>query len=586
MAEIRHYTDGLYLREPRNWQELEISFDWLEQKQEGAVNTTSLEFVGEAYRYIKNRMLNGTSGGVGIFEGIPHRIEIGQVGNPVFVFDGYIDGADETTFIGDEEIIAKIKKTAGDDWLNDVADGFSFAYLHSIGEITNSDFVKVPYVINYIPDGMQVIMLSMSLFMMTKELIENAKELAQLIGQTVNASTPVLGASVGLGAGVVTAWDLGDWIMYGLYVIAKLIYIIAIVIAIVKLMEQLIEQLFPPMREHKGMTIKSLFTKGCQHLGLQLQSSLLDEIGDEVYIPLKDKKGQSGDKGFPTNTDPIYLFGDCIRYFKMRHRADFRIKDGVFIFEREDYWQNTSGYVLPDVFNDQVRLLNTFTPNTSEFVSNYNVHYQYDTQDKNTLDDTTGLTYQVITKPNTVVNPKLVNMKGLTQISLPFALGKRKDSYTDLEKFAREVFRVVDNLTGLFGGGTNFANKVEARIGALLLSSHFITVPKIVKMSGNKLAPNQREILGAKKLWEKYHFIASFAEINGIHNQWLRYPPVRIPITEEEILTIFDNNFMNTADGKRAMIEKLVWQPDKGTAIVNYRVNEIYTNNLNLTFLE
>ena len=275
MAEIRFITDGLDLRQPRNWKELEITFDFLDKKEVGAINSTSMEFVGEAYRYLKERFFNGMSGGVGIFEGVPLNIEFGQLGSPVFTFEGYLDGTDEATFIGNEEIIAKVKKKAGDDWLNEVADGYSFAYLDSIGVLTQADYVKVPYVINYIPDGMQLIVLSMSLFMMTKELIVNTKELSELIGQTVNAATPVIGVSVGLGAGVVTAWDLGDWIMYGIYVVAKLIYIIAITIAIVKLIEQVIEQLFPKMREHTGIKVKTLFEKACQYLDLEFQSTVI-----------------------------------------------------------------------------------------------------------------------------------------------------------------------------------------------------------------------------------------------------------------------------------------------------------------------
>ncbi|AHK11386.1 hypothetical protein F132_40 [Flavobacterium sp. phage 1/32] len=587
MANIRHLIDGQNLGEPRNWQELEITFNWLEQKEEGAINTTQLELVGKQYKFLRQRLMNGLTGGVGIFEGVPYNIEVGQIGNPKFVFDGYIDGASETTFIGSEEIIANIKKKHGEDWLNDVADGYSFAYLYSIGEITNANFKKVPYVINYVPDGMQMILLSISLFMMTKELIESVKELSQLIGQTVNASTPVIGVSVGFGAGVVTAWDLGDWVMYAVYVIAKIVYIIAILIAIKKLVEELVAQLFPKKRDHLGMTIYDLFDKGTAHLGLTLQSNLLNEVKDWVYIPQKDRKGgESGERGYPTNTDPIYTFGDCIRIFKQMFNADYKIVNGNFIFERVDFWQQNSGLVLPNIFNDQDRLLNRVIPNTSEFVANYNIHWSYDSQDQNTLDDTTGLTFQAITKPQTVVNEALVNMKGLTEISFPFALGKRKDGYTALEEFARAVFKVVDGLTGVFGGGTNFVSSVENRIGTMLLSSHFISVGKIVKMNGDKLATNQRGVLGAKTFWDKYHFVNSFSEINGVHNQWLKMPTLRMPLSEEQIEILMQNNFLTSSDGKRAMIEKLVWQPYKGTAVIDYRINEKYTNNLKVDYVE
>jgi len=586
MAEIRHILDGEQRGEPRNWQELQIKFSWLDEKEEGAVSTTSLEFVGDQQRYIRERLFNGLTGGVGIFEGIPYNIEVGQQGNPAFTFHGYIDGSDSATFIGNEEITAPIKKLTGDDWLNDVADGFSFGYLQSIGAITPADFVKVPYVINYVPDAMQTIMLSFSLYMLIKEEIENAQELAELIGQTVNASTPVLGVGVGVGAVVVTAWDLGDWIMFAIYVAAKVVYMIAITIAIVNLIKQLLEQIFPKLRYHLGMSFYTLIKKGCEHLGLELQSTLLESIKDQVYIPSKDRKGgDDGETGAPGNNDPIYLFGDAIRLLKQRHNADHKIVDGKFIFERRDYWQNVSSFTMASVFNNQERLLNQFTPNTAEFVANYNVHYQYDTQDQNTLDDVTGLSFQAITKPVTVNNLKMVHMKGLTEIAMPFALGKRKDGLTVLEKFAKGVFKIVDNVTGIFGGGTNFVSKIEAREGALLLSSHFITVGKIVVMNGNQLARDQREIIGAKAIYNDYHKINSFVEIDGVHNQWLTYPETRVPITEDELRTILQNNYFTTAEGKKAMIEVLNWQPYAGTAVISYRVNELYTKNLKIEYV-
>ena len=586
MAKIRHYTDGQQLGEPRNWQELEITFSWLDNKDEGAISTTQLEFVGEQKRYISERLRSGLTGGVGIFEGVPYKIEVGELGNPKFVFDGYVDGSADTTFLGKEEIIAPIKKLAGDDWLNEVADGFSFAYLASIGEIKQSDYKRVPYIINYVPDNVQMIMLNMSLYLMTKELIENIESLSKDVGNVVDAATPVLGVSVGLGAGVVTAWDLGNLILVSIYLVARIAYIVAIVIAIKKLIEQIMEQIFPKMRYHLGMTWYDLFDLGCKHLGLTFNSSLMSELKNDVYLPQKDKKGGSfGEKGHPTNTDPIYTFGDLIRVAKIVYNADYKINDGIFKFERKDYWQQTSGLVLPDIFNNQERLLNQAIPNTTEFVANYNINLAYDIQDQNTLDDTTGLVFQAITKPVVVINKKMVNMKGLTEISIPFALGKRKDGFTDLEKFAREVMKVVDNLTGIFGGGTNFSSKIDSRIGSMLMSSHFISVGKMVRMNGSRLEMNQREVLSAKSYWDNYHYINSFAEVNGIHNQWLKMPQLRMPIKEEDLEKILNNNFLTSTDGKRAMIEVLKWNPEKGTAIIDYRVNEKYTNNLKIEYV-
>jgi hypothetical protein len=77
-----------------------------------------------------------------------------------------------------------------------------------------------------------------------KELIENVEKLSEVIADVANASTPVIGVGVGFGAVAVTAWDLGDWIMIALKVLARIAYIIA-TIAIVNLIKEIFEQLLP-----------------------------------------------------------------------------------------------------------------------------------------------------------------------------------------------------------------------------------------------------------------------------------------------------------------------------------------------------
>ena len=68
MANIRHLINGQDYGEPRNWQDLEITVDWLNKKESGAINVSDLSFVGEANEYLQQRIMNGLSGGVGIFE--------------------------------------------------------------------------------------------------------------------------------------------------------------------------------------------------------------------------------------------------------------------------------------------------------------------------------------------------------------------------------------------------------------------------------------------------------------------------------------------------------------------------------------
>lgn len=587
MAEIKHFYNGNLIDEPRNWQDMEIECDFQNRKESAEINMPSLNFVGDIGLLIRQRAMNGLSNGLGMFEGDPYRIEIGESGNPAFVFDGYLDFADDTEFIGCNEIKVALKKRKGENWLNDVADGFSFRYLFDKGIIKQSDFVKVPYVINYIPDGMQMLVLSMSLFMMTKELIESVKTLAQEIGSLTNASMPTIGTSVGLGAGVVTAWDLGDIIYASIKLASNIAYTIALIFAIKKLIEQIIEQLVPKKRYHLGMRLYTLFQRACEFKELQLQSNLLNQLKDWVLIPQKGHiggkkptghKGQWIESGVPNGS--IDTFGDLIREWKKNLNADFKIKDGVFYFEREDFWQELGNYQIADVFTEQPNLQDKWKPNVDEVISNYNINWAYDVQDQNTMDNQNGRVFQSILEPKITLNKDLVNLKNLEEVAIGYSMGTRKNELTEVEKVVKGLAKFVDKLTSIFGGGTNFESQIEERNGSLLLSSHFLSIPKVVVMSGGKLAKNQREKLSSENLWNNYHSIRCFAEINGKHNQWRKFEKVKVPFCLKDFISLFDKNYFPLDDGKTARIDKLKWSVRYDYALIDFRVNEKYTDNL------
>ncbi len=583
MSNIRHFINGQDFGEPRNWRDLEIEIDWINEKQSGSINVSDLTFALEANKLLQERIMNGLNGGVGIFEGEPYTITVGDPQNPEFTFEGYLDFTEGLTQIGNQEITTSLKTRKGNEWLEDVADSFSFAYLYDQGIITKADFVRVPYVINFVPDGMQLIVLSMSIFMMSKELIENVEKLAETVADIINASTPVVGVGVGVGAVAVTAWDLGDWIMVALKAIARLVYIIAVTIAIIKLIEDVFDQLLPKKRNHIGMSFRKLLERGCEHLGLEFYSDI-PEL-EWIHIPRKSGKGKDTDTGFPTNSEPIYLFGDLIRELKKVFNADHRIKDGILYLRRRDKFQTPSGYQMPDFFNDQDMLLDRVKFNTDEMVSNYNIYWQYDIQDQNTLENQDGRVFQAITAPITIRNPEFVNIKNMTEIVIPFSIGIDKTGLTAVEKTAKVLGKIVDSLTGIFGGGTNFASQIENRVGSLSLSSHFLTTGKVVSMSGNKLSTNQRAIVDVRKLWDNYHFINSFAEHKGVHNQWWRYEGQPVPMSIQEFKTLLDNNFATDRAGNEYLIEKAVFRPYDNTAVIDYRVKRKFTNNLKITLI-
>ncbi|NIQ13094.1 MAG: hypothetical protein GTO02_01390, partial [Candidatus Dadabacteria bacterium] len=336
------------VEEPRNWQDLELTMDWTKGKIDATINLDALEFAGATAKQIIANLEN-----LGYFEGQPYRIEVGEPLNPALTFNGYLDATDAPIIKAPNIIQIGLKQAQGQDWLNEVADSFSFRYLASNdytgpGSISNSDFAGVPYVINYIPDGTELLILSISTFMLTKELVESIQSLAEQTTDLINGVTPVTGTSVGFGGGAVTAWDLGDIIGAIINLAVTLAYTIGIIVALIELVEQIIEQLAPKKRFHLGMRIKDLFSKACEYLGLTLKSDLLDALDTNsngwTIIPSKGHKGGSPptgtpigewtELGVPNASDGIDTFGDLIRVFKRVFNADFQLKDGIFEFER------------------------------------------------------------------------------------------------------------------------------------------------------------------------------------------------------------------------------------------------------------
>jgi hypothetical protein len=130
---------------------------------------------------------------------------------------------------------------------------------------------------------------------------------------------------------------------------------------------------------------------------------------DWVHIPRKDKKGGSnGETGFPSNSEPIYTFGDLIRSMKEMFNADGSKTE--FFISTKDSFIFPSPYKMPDYFNNQERILDNVKFNTDEMVSNYNIYWALDIQDQNTL-VVDGRVFQAITSPISTINKDFVMIK-------------------------------------------------------------------------------------------------------------------------------------------------------------------------------
>ena len=575
---ISFELDGQPAGTPANLGEITLSANWgtREGIAENEISTTSIEFVLEDATKINKHVADGLTGGVGIFEGLPYKIDIDNTN----IFDGFINLSEDADFIEKERVIAKIVKSGGSDWLNDVADGFSFGFLRSQNYIKTSDYVVVPYVLNFRPEAFAVGQLSIALFMLQKELVQGFRDIQDNIANFSEAFGKLN--------------PIGELISAGIKLTAQIVYTSAVLISLIQTIKDLINQFFPPVRRYRAMTIKRMFEVGLNYLGLQFQSTIFNDpvFKKSVFLPSKSKRGglfgNTDEFGNPNQNSAVYNFGDFIRTMLSMFNADFKIENNTFVFERRDYWNNLSTYILPDVETNQSDRLSELQYNTNEFVKNYFIAFQTDTQDQNSLENFSGTNYQVINEPINITNKKMISGKGLAQIRPPFARATRKNSLTVIEKTLLTVAKLLDKVTSILGDPTNVSRLISNRVGMMSLSADTTTVDKFIFIENQEMSTTQ---ISAQMLWDKFHFIESFAEIkdsNGkiFHNQHILLTAEKIPFCLSDWKQILNNNKFTTTTGQTGEIISIDWDFQQGFANISYKIKQLYTKNIKLVINE
>lgn len=554
---MKHFLNNIEVS-PRNVLEIGLETNYTGDPTILEIDVDRIVLPREAKQIIDNHVSTQ-----GLFEGIPYRIELDQN----IVLDYYVDLTEEAIF-RDFEIEVKIKKQGGKDSFFDKAQGLSFELMSAKG--VNFNFIDIPYLI--IPDNQLEagISLSIATYVMTKESIQATKDLITATRDLIEAVTP--------NVSLVPVPPLGEIISLSLAVVAQLAYTIAVYVALIKLAQQMFELIFPKVRYYKGAKVKELIEKGCNYLGFQLESNLLNSLDNLTIMPVpltKEKKGIfdyiqndlnfSFTKGYPTAQDTTATLGELIEAVETTFNAKTRSINGVVQIERRDYWQNITSNTIVPALNIQDERQSEYTYNTSEAWKRYYVHYRVDYSDTHTVDfyDPTDAEYS--TEALNVINKDLVSIRGLNDVAIPFALGVRKNELNWIEKFAKGFFKVVDAITGIFGGGTSLVAKIQNRIGVTQISAQYYSITKLLYAVNGKQPVNYVDIIKASAIYNNFHKINEI-QINGykIFNE----APVRINSTE--FVSLLNNNFAYI-EGLLCEIISIKYVDNESKAIISYK---------------
>jgi len=90
--------------------------------------------------------------------------------------------------------------------------------------------------------------------------------------------------------------------------------------------------------------------------------------------------------------------------------------------------------------------------------------------------------------------------------------------------------------------------------------------------------------LTAKELFDNFHISSIFYNpATGEHNQKKVYEGVKIPFCLEDWNKLLSNNKFNTVNGKIGEVNRIEWDINTDSAILDYTIKELYTKNIKFT---
>jgi hypothetical protein len=553
--ESKHFINGIEVR-PKDADEIGIELDWTGDAQETELNVDSLILENDAKRLVLDHIAT-----YGVFEGLPYTFQINT-----FTLEYYIDLTDLATKIsgfGDSGIEVKIKKRRGLATFWENAHGLSFELLNK--KVNGIPLVDVKYLI--VPDNQleMLILLGISAYTLTKALIEGVRELVVAITDFLKL--------IFVGTGVM----VGQILAAALLLVARIIYVAALIIALIDITKQIIELIFPPIRKLKATTVLQLMQTGCGFLGFNFESQLLNAKKDLTIcpVPLKDDNESiltnlftldngSYTKGYPTSRDTIATLGQLMDTLKEMFNGKFRIFNGTVYFERRDYWEIDSGLQIQSTLTLQDKRENRWGYNTNEAWKRYYMHYRIDVSDWHTLDKIQASDCEYSTEPVSVVNSDLVNIKGLVDIDIPFAFGIRKESLTFVEEAALPFAKLADEVVQFFGGDSSLEAKIQGRVGVMMIGQQYFTTTKLLYALNGSQPNNYLSIIGANALYQQYH------TINQVKENFKRIYTETIPFSTAQFEQLLYNNYVQDQSGNLLEILTFEWTNEGKEAEITY----------------
>jgi hypothetical protein len=529
-----------------------------------ALTPLEFTFANEGAKQIRDLVADGL-----IFQGVDFTAEVIGDAGTIEVINGYLDLTDGFQEISPVMVKVNAKFKESTLSLEDQVASISIDLLREEGALTDSDLVDVEYVIEKPINLVEVAVISITLYLMIKELAEATEKVSNDIAVVLGLSSTSVTGTVGA-----TVYQIA-------IIVVRLAYITIMLRTIILLMNDLLSQFISPVRATKGFTLRSILEVGFEYLGYGFESDLTD-LDNLVYTPsIRTKSAESTDTfeaGIPGTNDYGYTFGEIVKISRDYFYAKIAVVNGVIQFrtDSDPYWLKQSTYKMPDVLLDEE---NPKEYNTADMVKSRTMQFGLDDSDWWTLDNYKGTSYTVITQHTNAVDSQKDGLKGYEYLSFPVALGNVKENLNALEIILQVLAKSADVITGVFGGRQNFAERIERRVGMLKISHENTSKPKLLYMQGSTIPQNHRELLSAKVGWEDYQYRKSMVADN-FYRQRVFYTGVTFGFGLSGFLQLINNSYFYTNAGKIGKFTNIKWDWQSDQVIADFWIQHVYTDKL------
>jgi hypothetical protein len=533
---------------PRNFEDFRFVRDFITPRAKLEVQTDKLILVNEDYKRLKKWIYEEQ----GRFE----NVEANVVDDTNNIFPHFLD-LDGIQFTNNEVQVSLMARK-GFEHFYQKSEGLTFEYLHYIGGLPSNLFLDVAYLI--IPNDLnlqKIVSLNIEISIVY-QLSQLILEAAKLVGDASNPFT------------------ITNAVIKG---IAIAIQVVSLTIQFATNSNILKELYFPRLRNLKACSDYTLIKKGCEYLGYTLDSQALLDLRYNATLPIPqmnpnesifqkifNELGDAFNNGFPTLSDSCPTLWSLIDEYCKTYNLRCFVYNGVVKIEKRSYFFQNANIQIKPTYSEQGTRESVWEFNDEEVYFRKYYHYISDYTDLHAVNQIPlNVRYsERQTKPLSVINQDLVNLKDLNEYVIPFDLGAVKTELTGIEKIVSSVFGIFDSIANFFGGNSNMQSSITDRLGVLTISQQFFQQTKRLRMAttGNKQASDYLQQLSINNIIDGYH-----SDLK-VSNNCKKVSKMTIPFTQQKFNLLQQNNFVTLTDGTVVEIGNIVYYDRKYKADV------------------